>query len=107
MDLSRDVVRGYCKRHGLNGLASKLVLNQDKDEKFIREITHVYCLICGFKLEQNQGRGAKKKYCSIDCCYVRDRFFKDEEAAEILDKIMKRKKVDFVVRRLIAFLFKN
>ena len=29
MGLSHDVVRGYCKRHGLDGLATDLVLNQE------------------------------------------------------------------------------
>ncbi|MFP7442928.1 RNA polymerase subunit sigma-70 [Bacillus infantis] len=121
MGLSRDVVRGYCKRHGLNGLATELVLNQDEDDKFIKEITYMYCLSFGSELEQNQGRGAKRKNCSIECkrkfekenpkiyklhcdycrkeylservqkrkfcsndCYVRNRFFKEEDASEIL-----------------------
>lgn len=140
MGMSRDAIRGYCKRHGLDGRAMDLVLNQHEDDKFLREITHVYCLSCGEKLEQ-KGRGAKRKYCSIECkrkfekenpkiyklqcdycrneylskrvqkrkfcsndCYVRDRFFKEEDAAEILEKNMKRKKVDYVPKWLEELL---
>ena len=38
LGLSRDIIRGYCKRHGLNGRATDLVKNQEEDEKFKRKI---------------------------------------------------------------------
>ena len=40
-----------CKNHGLDRLATDLV----------------YCLSYDSKLKQNEGRGAKKKYCSMEC----------------------------------------
>ncbi|WP_075979942.1 RNA polymerase subunit sigma-24 [Bacillus massilinigeriensis] len=140
LGLSRDIIRGYCKRHGLDGRATELVVNKDEDEKFKQKITHVYCLTCGSKLEQKV-MGKKRKYCSIECkrkwekdnpkiyklrcdycrkeylservkkrkfcsndCYVRNRFFKEEDAAEILGKIMKRKQVDYVPKWLEELL---
>lgn len=35
LGMSRDAIRGYCKRHGLDGRATDLVLNQDEDAKFL------------------------------------------------------------------------
>lgn len=135
--LSRDVVRGYCKRNGINGFGADLA--EQHNLNLINEKTYVYCLQCDSKLVQSK-RGKKKKYCSIDCkrdweknnrkvyklwcqycrkqyisqsnnskfcsndCYVRNRFFKEEDGAEILGKILKRKSVEFIPKWLEELL---
>ena len=62
--LSRDSVRNYCIREGLNGYASELVTEYRKVMK--EEMLFVVCLNCGMKLEQNSC-GRKRKYCSLSC----------------------------------------
>ncbi len=132
--LSRDSVRNYCAREGLNGYASELVVEFRKLMK--EEMAFVVCLHCGMKLEQT-GRGRKKKYCSLNCkraweaehrrsyglnceycgkefkslgvswrkfcrqeCYRRDRFWREEDAAEVAQKILQFKKVNHLPKWL-------
>jgi DNA invertase Pin-like site-specific DNA recombinase len=47
--LSRDSVRNYCTREGLNGYASELVVEYRK--VMTEEMAFVVCLNCGTKLE--------------------------------------------------------
>ncbi|MBU5439880.1 hypothetical protein KQI42_17855 [Tissierella sp. MSJ-40] len=62
--LSRDSIRGYCKRNGLDGYGKELIKKYKKiiEEEFV----YILCLNCGVELEQNK-RGARKKYCSKNC----------------------------------------
>ena len=52
--LSRDSVRNYCIREGLNGYASELVT--EYREVLKEEMLFVVCLNCGMKLEQKKLR---------------------------------------------------
>ncbi len=49
--LSRDSVRNYCVREGLNGYATELVTEYRK--VMTEEMLFVACLNCGIELEQN------------------------------------------------------
>ena len=126
--LSRDSVRNYCIREGLNGYASELVT--EYREVLKEEMLFVFCLNCGIELEQ-KSCGRKRKYCSLSCkrewekdhrtayvlnceycgkefkalgvswrkfcspeCYRRDRFWREEDAAEVAQKILQFKKVN-------------
>ena len=125
--LSRDSVRGYCVRNGLNGLATELVTEYRSIMK--EEFQSILCLNCGSKIVQNKS-GRRKKYCSLSCkrewenihrktykltceycgaefkslgangrkycsqkCYIRDRFWREEDVAELTNKIQEYKKV--------------
>jgi endogenous inhibitor of DNA gyrase (YacG/DUF329 family) len=119
--LSRDIVRNYCKSHGLDGYASVLTINMKE-----QMIKGQACLACGKEIVQPM-TGRKRKFCSDECrrrwwsahqddlkkkptafyekecaychkpftaygnknrkycsheCYVRDRFFWEEEGRE-------------------------
>ena len=52
LELSVDAVKGYCKRNGLNGVASENKSN--------------LCRHCGKSIEQIMGC-KPKKFCSADC----------------------------------------
>jgi hypothetical protein len=55
--LSRDVVRNYCKAHGLDGYADSIMPEPTGPDQ---------CLCCGGAL--NQGRiGRKRKFCCDAC----------------------------------------
>jgi len=125
--LSRDSVRGYCRRHGLDGFGEELALKRKilMQEEFI----YIFCPQCGKEIKQN-AKGRKRKYCSMECkrkwdkthrkafdlkcsycgkefkslgiktlkycsrdCYIKDRFWRKEDAKEIADKILEFKKV--------------
>jgi endogenous inhibitor of DNA gyrase (YacG/DUF329 family) len=61
LGLSRDVVRNYCKSHGLNGYASDLTVNM---KELIKQ--NKACLMCGKKLNQ-PATGRRRKFCSDEC----------------------------------------
>lgn len=63
--LSRDSIRGYCKRNGLDGYGTELL--EEYRKVMGEEFLHILCLNCGVEIEQNKGVGAKKKYCSKKC----------------------------------------
>jgi len=125
--LSRDSIRGYCVRNGLNGFAKDLITEYRiiLEEEFEFEL----CPNCGKKIEQTK-IGRKRKYCSMDCkrvwdkthrkpyalccdycgkefkslgikgrkyccndCYIKDRFWRNEDAAEVAKQILEFKKV--------------
>ena len=139
--LSRDSVRNYCIREGLNGYASELVTEYRKVLK--EEMLFVVCLNCGMQLEQNSC-GRKRKYCSLSCkrewekdhwkayalnceycgkefkslgvgwrkfcsqeCYRRDRFWREEDAAEVAQKILQFKKVNHLPKWLRDLLLSD
>ena len=139
--LSRDTIRGYCKRNGLHGFASELANEYKKVMK--EEFLYTLCLNCGKKLKQNS-LGRKKKYCSMDCktewekthrksntfyceycgkeykslgikerkycshkCYAKDRFWREEDAAEVARKILEFKKVNHLPKWLKDLLLSN
>ncbi|WP_034438869.1 RNA polymerase subunit sigma-24 [Clostridium ihumii] len=126
--LSRDSVRGYCRRHGLDGFGEELAMKRKMllQEEFL----YVLCLQCGKEIKQN-ATGRKRKYCCMECkriwdkthhksynlkcsycgkefkslgikhlkyccrdCYIKDRFWRKEDAKEIADKILEFKKVN-------------
>ncbi|WP_051569340.1 hypothetical protein [Alkaliphilus transvaalensis] len=59
--LSRDIVRNYCKTHGLDGLASELTINMKEQMQQGKA-----CLSCGKELKQ-PATGRKRKFCSDSC----------------------------------------
>jgi endogenous inhibitor of DNA gyrase (YacG/DUF329 family) len=61
LNLSRDIVRNYCKKKGLEGYAPAVTKN-------IQELMEQgkVCLECGKKIEQPQ-TGRHKKFCSDTC----------------------------------------
>lgn len=59
--LSRDIVRNYCKSHGLDGLASDVRINIKE-----RMEQGKACLNCGRDLKQ-PATGRKRKFCSDEC----------------------------------------
>lgn len=59
--LSRDVVRNYCKTHGLDGIASELTMNLKEQIQ-----QGLVCLSCGKELKQPD-TGRKKKFCTDNC----------------------------------------
>lgn len=59
--LSRDIVRNYCKSHGLDGFATELTLNMKEQME-----AGTACQCCGKEIKQpNTGR--KRKFCSDEC----------------------------------------
>jgi len=50
--LSRDSVRGYCKRNGLDGYGNELF--EEYKKTIEREFVNILCLNCGAELEQNK-----------------------------------------------------
>ncbi|NFM45368.1 RNA polymerase subunit sigma-24 [Clostridium botulinum] len=139
--VSRDSVRGYCKRNGLDGYASEDSLNHQ--QLMVDEFVYDFCLQCGAKLEQSN-KGRKRKFCTPKCksewertnrkiyifqcehrekeykslgnknrkccsheCYVRNRFWRKEDAAQIVEKILKREKVEHIPKWLKELLLSN
>ncbi|AVP55283.1 hypothetical protein K144313037_17600 [Clostridium tetani] len=139
--LSRDSVRGYCRRNGLDGLGEEIAMQHKilMQEEFI----YVLCLQCGKEIKQN-ATGRKRKYCSMECkrvwdkahrkafdlecaycvkkfkslgikhlkycsrdCYIKDRFWRKEDAQEIANKILEFKKVNKLPKWLKELLLGN
>jgi len=61
LNLSRDVVRNYCKSHSLEGYAAVVAMNIE--EKIQQGSA---CLCCG-KFIQQPAMGRKRKFCSEKC----------------------------------------
>lgn len=59
--LSRDIVRNFCKSHGLAGYGSALTRNLQEQVMLGRA-----CLYCGKEIEQPK-TGRPKKFCSEKC----------------------------------------
>ncbi|WP_352418023.1 RNA polymerase subunit sigma-24 [Proteiniborus sp.] len=125
--LSRDSVRGYCRRNGLDGFGKEQALKYRLLMQ--EEFQYIICPQCGEHIKQN-ARGRKRKYCSMECkrewdkthrkayelncsycgrdfkslgikhlkycckeCYIKDRFWREEDAKEVAEKILQFKKV--------------
>lgn len=61
LGLSRDQVRGYCKRNGLEGDPSLVVLNLKERQK-----QNLVCAHCGVPIQQ-KSTGRVKKFCTDQC----------------------------------------
>ena len=61
--ISVDSIKGYCKRHHLNGSPEVVQLNAE----VIKE-KHEVCLCCNKPIRQKK-RGRTKKFCSDGCRY--------------------------------------
>lgn len=59
--LSRDIVRNYCKSHGLDGYANELTVNM-KEQMQQGKV----CLCCGKEIKQPK-TGRKRKFCTDTC----------------------------------------
>lgn len=60
--------------------------------KKINKIEKRFCLNCNKEIIES-GKGPRRKYCSNDC-YIRDRFWRKEDTAEIMKKLIKGEKVE-------------
>lgn len=63
--VSRDSVRGYCKRNILEGYTSENNSNHNK-QSIVDELVYDFCLQCGVKLEQSN-KERKRKFCNQKC----------------------------------------
>lgn len=136
--LSRDSVRGYCRKHGLDGFGEEIA----RQHKMLmqEEFIYILCLQCGKEIKQNT-TGRKRKYCSMECkrlwdkthrkafelkcsyygkefkslgikhlkycsrdCYIKDRFWRNEDTKDIADKILDFKKVNKIPKWLKELL---
>ena len=61
LGLTRDVVRGYCKRCGLDGSAEVIQKNIE-----LRQKNGVICALCGKPINQPK-RGRARRFCSEEC----------------------------------------
>ncbi len=61
LGLSRDSVRGYCKRNGLDGDSEVVALNVEEQKK-----RHLLCTCCGKPIKQKD-KGRTRKFCSEEC----------------------------------------
>lgn len=61
LGISRDVVRGYCKRNGLDGDAKVVSLNIEEKKN-----NNLICSCCNKELKQS-GRGRTRRFCSEEC----------------------------------------
>lgn len=60
LNISRDVVRNYCRSHGLGGYGK----NYAPDSEI--QIDDNHCMTCNKKLVQSK-TGRKRKFCSEEC----------------------------------------
>lgn len=61
LGISRDSVRGYCKRNGLGGDAKVVSLNVEEKKK-----QNLLCACCSKPIKQ-KGRGRTRRFCTEDC----------------------------------------
>ncbi|MDY3368290.1 GcrA family cell cycle regulator, partial [Zhenhengia yiwuensis] len=61
LGLSRDAVRGFCKRHELTGNATVVALNMQ-----VKKQKNVVCLHCEKPLK-HKAKGRTRKFCSDPC----------------------------------------
>lgn len=61
LGLSRDRVRGYCKRTGLDGDSKAVSLNVEEKKN-----QNLICACCAKPIKQN-GRGRTRRFCSEEC----------------------------------------
>ena len=64
----------------------------------------IYCAYCG---KEFKSLGIKnRKYCSNNC-YTKDRFWREEDAAEVANKILEFKKVNHLPKWLKDLLLSD
>lgn len=68
LGLSRDTVRGYCKRNGLHGDSRVVSLNVEEKKK-----KNLLCACCSKPIKQKK-RGRARRFCSDEC---RRKWWKD------------------------------
>lgn len=68
LGISRDSVRGYCKRNGLDGNSKVVALNVEEKKK-----GNLLCACCGKPIKQKAG-GRTRRFCSEEC---RRKWWKD------------------------------
>ncbi|QGT99519.1 hypothetical protein SYNTR_0926 [Candidatus Syntrophocurvum alkaliphilum] len=61
LGISRDSVRGLCKRNGLDGDSKVVSLNVKEKIN-----NHLLCFCCAKPIKQT-GRGRTRKFCSTEC----------------------------------------
>ncbi len=61
LGVSRDSVRGFCKRNGLDGDSQVVALNYEEKVK-----KHLLCACCGKPIKQKD-KGRIRKFCSEGC----------------------------------------
>ncbi|WP_206812141.1 helix-turn-helix domain-containing protein [Paradesulfitobacterium ferrireducens] len=64
LGLSRDSVRGYCRRNGLDGDAKTVSLNVEEKKK-----QNLLCACCNKPIKQRE-RGRTRRFCS-DACRIK------------------------------------
>ena len=62
LNLSRDIVRNYCKAQGLDGNGTE-IKKKKPDEKFSKE----FCKNCGKRINEKSTGGRPKIFCSTKC----------------------------------------
>jgi len=130
LGLTRDAVRNYCVKIGLDGIASE---NYEEEFRlsFNKELVGKNCRYCGQVLTQNktgrtkyycssicriawskdhhkvynytcyyccvnyQSNASKSKYCSHKC-YIKNRFWKEEDRASVMLQLSKGNSIDNV-----------
>ena len=75
-----------------------------KWEKTHHKTYNLHCAYC--EKEYKAFTNKNRKYCSHDC-YIKDRFWRKEDAAEILKNISENKKVEHVPKWLKKLLLSN
>lgn len=127
LDLSRDIVRNYCKTMGLNGYGKEIIERNEEVERIV-DNEGIRCRNCGELLVQPK-TGRKRHYCSITCkkewqekhfieyshvcqycgkefknrsknalfcshkCYVRYRFWREEDIQMVMEFLKKEEPV--------------
>jgi len=61
LGISRDSVRAFCKRNGLDGDAKAVSLNVEE-----KKIKHLLCSCCSKSIKQKD-RGRNRRFCSDQC----------------------------------------
>lgn len=61
LNLTRDSVRGFCKRNGLAGNSCVVALNFEEKMK-----RNLLCAYCNKPINQN-GKGRTRRFCSDEC----------------------------------------
>lgn len=89
LDLPRDKARNYCKANGLDECRRLWVKNHSSLYKH-------ECMFCGKEFESQT---KEQKFCNHDC-YIRNRFWRQEDTEEIMKLILAGKKVPMVPKWL-------
>ena len=61
LGLSRDIVRNFCKKHGLDGLGTEVTKNIE-----LKQQAGILCSYCNKPLKQHK-HGRQRRFCSDEC----------------------------------------